>query len=373
MRACTLLLAPVLVLVSSTARAGDLWVVDQSGGGDFSTLSAACTAASDGDSIVIVGDYTVGDGILLDGKGLSIVHDEVGGTLHITGITVRNLPAGSDVLISNFRVYSLSYSDLRLTNCDGRIVIDGLRSTNPHDEFPAVVTSCEDVVLTDCRLHGINGYPDACDVQSEEDGYPALHVRGASRVSLYDCDLEGGRAGWNFCYFYEGVPGPGLLLEDTASAFAAGSNIEGGDEYSCCGEADPVIATDQAEFTEYTGPPALLIGPWLESEGDVSTLRVQGPPGYRVLLLVGSRTAFRALGPKHGIVHVDQPPAIPIGWIPANGLLSFPFPQPQLPPGVEAELLHAQVVLGPPTAKFGGAIWPVAIALSNPKTWVVRN
>lgn len=361
MNARATLLAPLAALLPSTALAGDLWIVNQTGAGDFPWISLAVEAAADGDSIVVVGDYHVNDAVVIDGKGVSIVHDEVGQELLILSIQVSNLPAGSEVLLSNLRVDT---HELRstFTNCAGRVVVDGLRPDGGVWLFDCEVNHCDDVVLVDCRFEGWDGYWDGCN--EDVDGTPALIVRGDSRVSVYGGRIRGGYGGYDFCDFWYGWDAPGIVIEDTSSVYCAGTVLIG---------APPAYVVDQGVFTEYTGPPSFFIGPWLEPEGSTSTLRVQGPPGHRALLMVGTETTHQPLSALQGVLHVRRTPPIPMGAIPASGLLSFPFVQPQLPPGIEAALLHAQVVLSPPPMKMGGAISPVRFALTNPKTWVVRD
>ena len=355
-------------LFAAVAQAGDLWIVDESGGGDFTSIGAAVAASADGDTIVVVGVYAKLDKFVINGKGVSLVHED-GSLLNLNWISIRNLPEGSEVLLANITPHYKCFIDL--SSNDGRVVLDGVRSGQLGFELAIEVYDCADVVLNDCRLRGFDGYDELCD-EEFADGSSALAASEDSRVAVYGSTLRGGDGGYNSCMGYSGYGGAAIEAHDQARVFTSGCTLEGG-VHDLGGHQDAVILTGQAVHTEYTGPPNLFIGPWLEKQGQTTNLRVAGPAGDRAFLLLGTSGWRRPFNAFQGILHVRPAATVPMGTIPANGLLSFPFPQPALPPGSEAELLQAQVVLSPPATVGAGVSAARRFFLTNPKGWIVRN
>src|SRR6187402_1540088 len=89
------------LLLASAARA-DVFVVDASGGGDFTTLQAAVNAAADGDTLLVrTGSYA---GFLLTGKGLSIVAERGAEPKVSADVRLLSITAGHTVVLSGLRV-----------------------------------------------------------------------------------------------------------------------------------------------------------------------------------------------------------------------------------------------------------------------------
>jgi len=84
-----------------SARAGVI-VVDSSGGGQFTNLQMAVSAASNGDTLLVrVGGYS---SFTVDGKSLSIVATS-GATVTVFGsIVVQNLAADQSVVLAGLKV-----------------------------------------------------------------------------------------------------------------------------------------------------------------------------------------------------------------------------------------------------------------------------
>jgi hypothetical protein len=164
--------------------------VNGGAGSHFRAIQPALDAASPGDTIFVrAGQYEP----CATSKGVRL-YGEPGAAMMFWGsgpdaIAVSNLPAGATFALKGFDLMLLnapSSSPVRLTNCAGRVHVDGMRLAGvPYSNrgSPALaIQNCPQVTVANSRLTG----------------KPALLCNG-SAVALTGCKLQGQSAG-----FYEG-------------------------------------------------------------------------------------------------------------------------------------------------------------------------
>lgn len=250
--------------IGSSALAGVI-VVDSSGGGAFTEINPAVTAAAEGDVILVKsGSYA---GFMIDNKGVAVVADAGAGVNVLGSIQIGALAAGKVVVLDRLNVmtpYPLAEvmgHGLRALNCAGRIRVQGCTITgsngNPNGLGPscnaqgfthgfdgARVDHCSDVAFSLCILKGgaasdLFEFPD-CDgtpLQGDPGGAGMRAV--SSIVSLYDSQCFGGTGGE--AWYFGGDGGAGVHLE-TASLVTSNTQCHGGngeDAWDFIGNPDP--------------------------------------------------------------------------------------------------------------------------------------
>ena len=194
-------IAPLcLALLLPSAAAGQVLVVDDGGGADFTAIQDAVAAAAEGGTVLVkAGSY---DGVAIDGKALTVVA-EAGQAVQLGGaVTVTNLAAGQTVVLHGLAASSAPKkleARLEITDCAGDVWVEDCAfsaaagfelATSPISPEPvAVVRNSDRVSLTRCTLKGTDGLAG---------GFSVVHAGGAllavdSDVALYECDLQGGR------------------------------------------------------------------------------------------------------------------------------------------------------------------------------------
>lgn len=217
-------LAWALLLVTGlaafrTAEANTL-VVDAAGGGAFTDIPAAVAAAQPFDVIVVqpgtYSGFAVSSNITVLGLGPNV---RVG-----SGTRVHAVAGGQRVVLA-----ALVLADLRINNCAGAVVLDGLDvggTTLPSTFSQSIeVNQCADVRAIQCSFGAPN----------------AIHLRGAhvtaSRVEFVQCDVAGGTGLLADCGFpFNGVEAlfaTGSSRVHLASTVVLGG--EGGGVTSTCG------------------------------------------------------------------------------------------------------------------------------------------
>lgn len=169
----TAAVAGLFVLAATPAVRAGVLVVDAEGGGDFTTVGAAISAAVDGDILVIrPGDYTAEPALDIAGKALVIVGD-TGGTTFLPVLTVDQLAAGKTAVLRQLSFEPSGFGGLpdgtvRVTNNVGRVHIE------------------------DCQIRGRDGAPGFLGV-SAGPGSPGLLVYSSAAVAVHRCTITGGR------------------------------------------------------------------------------------------------------------------------------------------------------------------------------------
>lgn len=358
MRITTLLARPLTALaLCLPIFAGDVWIVDESGAGDFTLIQDAVDVAVDGDTILMQGFVSHWPTyVTIDGKALSLIHATPTVPLYSNPrITVKNLAAGQEVLLAG---WSTTY--FRLENNQGQVV---LQSCHHSEVFAGTlhVTGCADVVMIDCIIDGWD-HPDEC-ASTWMDGDPGMYISGGSRVSLYGTTVNGGDGGVDeFCWSgWDGCGNSALDVSGGSSVRVdATTNLVMGAPNWC---GWPLVRLDgSSTFETHTAPATTLIGPMVMQAGATTNLRVQGVPGEPVFLILSNGGLRRALPLAVGTLHLRPPYAFTfVGTIPGSGLLTTPWQAPALPPGSEAERVWAQAMVTTPAGRY----------LANPLSWVV--
>ena len=190
----------VLVLFAPSLRA-NTYIVDSGGGGQFTDIQSAITAAQPGDVVLVHlgsagGTYP---GFTLD-KGLVIIG--YGGVNVNSFVQITSIPAGQRAAL----VSMACYYGLDISNCSGPVFVDGTY----FQQTVTTVTASNDVRFAELIPNG-------------DPTHAALAVQG-SRVELVDSELRGGNGATN-----SGGPGTaGLAASAGARVQLARSNSRGG-------------------------------------------------------------------------------------------------------------------------------------------------
>jgi hypothetical protein len=218
-------------LLAPFAQARDIVVVEGPAAGVYVALQDAIDAARDGDVLLIgPGSHPA---FILDGKGLTLAAMPNASVIVGYGSQVRNVPAGSFVLLE--RLVSggapLSGADgLILTNNAGHVRLQGCswRGANGlgspagiHGGDGVWIDSCARVVLVRCDALGGAGKNSAAFVPPGGDGGAALRA-SASKIAIHQGTLRGGQGGT------AGGDGGDGVRATHSELFAAGALLIGG-------------------------------------------------------------------------------------------------------------------------------------------------
>lgn len=197
-----------VVILAGPSRA-DLLRVSSSGLVEFTHIQTAILAAAEGD-VIVVGNGTY-PGFVIDGKGVSVVAMQGHQALIEGPVRVRNVPAGSTVLLSGLQVaatYALP------TNASPPPVLE-------------LAANAGSVRVEACRI-GHVVVPPSC---SRLWGVTAAHLIDSPDVSFVDCELSGSDGTTNHwsLYLCDGMPGGhGLLMEQGSRAALENTSVRGG-------------------------------------------------------------------------------------------------------------------------------------------------
>ncbi|QDU83274.1 hypothetical protein Pla163_03720 [Planctomycetes bacterium Pla163] len=216
----TLAAAALLLALSPTVQAQNLWVVDAAGGpgSDFTNFPLALQSATDGDTLLVrSGDYL--GPIVLDDLDLTIVADS-GAVVEVERVEIVNLAATKSVtlrgLITEPQLFG-QQSNLVVDDCEGRICIEDCRFEGASLIVGGVVRidDTRAVTFTRCTL----------SPPSSGGGAATLSIR-RSAVALFECSVVGADAS-------PSVIGPGVasaaVLVDDARVTIAACELAGGD------------------------------------------------------------------------------------------------------------------------------------------------
>ena len=221
---------PVLLLITELAAART-WVVDSRGGAghDFTTIQAAVTAATGGDTI-LVRSGTYFEHVRIDGKALELVGLQspiLFGRAATPGpcLEIVNLPAGGACAVRGFaitRILGTPGEGLRLANNQGRIWLEAMFVDN-YDGVAVRIAQCAELVLSDVFAQANRGVRDAAGRVTPSVG---MSIEASGRVSGFKVSALGSHAG------PPDAPAPtaggaGLTIDDS-SVDLVGGQLSGG-------------------------------------------------------------------------------------------------------------------------------------------------
>lgn len=238
---CLSRLAATAVLVAA-ARA-NVWVVDDNGPANFSTIQDAINAASDGDTIIVQpGNYT---SFTINDKDLRVLGTGAQKPLVVGASQVTSLASQRAVVLSDlrFQLAPASAWALQLTNCAGAVRVQRCNAKGANGPGGSSCGACTstghgvrvsgspNVVLSEFSAQG--GSSGQCGSGSNPSGCSVSGGQGAwitsSALATFDCDFTGGNAGasTDFSGASTGRGGDGFRAEGSF-VFASTSPMSGG-------------------------------------------------------------------------------------------------------------------------------------------------
>jgi hypothetical protein len=420
----SLLASCAFVLTAPSLTSGVLVVDDAPGPGVTHTnLSAAITAAADGDTILVrPGQYGP---FLIDGKSLELVADGAPSEVITAGENrVQNLAAHESVVLRGLRMTGILVGVPRLfvEQCDGSVLVEDCDIHTAISEFQGLwsastyVRDSQRVVFTRSTLAtGSGGGFFVTNLTGTFTGPHGLMARD-SHVALYDCVVQGttspklgGQGGHGAhvlggslfasgCTFRGGQGGvsgfttspfgpisvPGgtggdgvqLTTASTSTPAAVGRFVECTFEAGAGGTASPGASAGapgqpwttwfQAHVT-FIAEPARSFDSTSPVHAGGSTTLTFGAPANELVFTAASL----GMNPTHfPALAGTLVPTLPfvfttIGTMPASGSLVLTLPLPTLPPGTGALHIVHQAVFGTSTgmARLGS---PSTLHLLDP-------
>jgi hypothetical protein len=324
--ASSLAILGLCLFVSPAFAQGQLWVVDQAGGGDFVNVQRAINAAADGDTILIrdVGWWPYGRAVI-DGKALSLAGDTPPSVppfgmpgVMLPKLIVRNLAADQVTTLEDLTVMDW----IELENNAGavwaeQVVASGWFFDEDATRTAIKITDCASVTLVRCRAWGpVN--VDACGVES---------IR--SELYTFKCTLRGRVSDWPDTGPVDGPAGvkvTGGQLFDSGSLFLGGA---GETDYGGCG---PVGDGGPGLLLGTDSPRVHLVDTDLQGGlGGYNQCGETGSDGPPSLVMSGTLTPFagetsRLLsvrspmrGRRQAVFHYDGEPGDIVFWATASG------------------------------------------------------
>jgi len=384
---CGILVRLVLLAFGATVpvAAQNVFVVDTSGGGDFTGLQDAVNAAVTGD-VILVHSTSYGD-VVIDGKGVAVVGLALNPhQIYFGGLIVRNLPTQAVVTL---RLLSMESSSVFVPAVDlhdnaGAVFMEsclvmGVDSRGDLNPPPAglamLVNNCASVALVDSVIVGGDGHPQILPYILASTGGPGLRIID-SEVSVELTEVSGGKGGGSNT-MYGGEPG-GHAIELTGGfVHFAGATVTGGANGAGCTLCDGSdglhvfagagqgVHSDFAAGSMDYGPPGQAIDAppgavinlldqariflvdsplWSLHEG---TLTYFGEPQDLVSVFISGSSGFVPLPSMGGVWQLGPLAAgpLPLGVVDGTGKFVLTFRAPALPPGVEGMALVAQCLV----------------------------
>jgi hypothetical protein len=228
-----------LLLVAAASAQGQVWVVDEHGGADFTELQSAVAVATTGDTIFVrtgfYGPFTLS-------KGLTITAAE-GADVVVSGFTIAGVPVSQTAVVRG-----VESGAIVLSANAGQVWLEEVKDQVPFatplegPETALTVDGCAAVILVRSSFVGHDGL---CTFGCV-DPSPGLAAT-SSQIHAYDSsflggDGQGALGGTGGPWAEPGAPGAQL---DSTFLFLSGGEVaggaggsEGGDVFPCAGPAD---------------------------------------------------------------------------------------------------------------------------------------
>lgn len=369
--------------LATLAPAGQLWIVDAAGGGDFVDLQLAVDTAADGDLLLVrSGNY---GRLVLNDRALTLTAENAH-EVRTSTIYVNGLSAGKTLSLTGFTAQGSTSTNatrgagLYARNCEGGLRLrdcelrGGEFPTPTEDFWPgARLEFCSNASLSSCELEGAkfttdyaltSGFLRAGSGLESVDSRVALlgtrcvgggsvgagsnlaaamggfgaHTFGLGELFASDCTFEGGDgSGGNDCA-YASDGGDGLHLDATLCRLLACIALEGegGDCVGCgftiCDNAGedgtPIVGAP----IEVDGTSARLTAPRVARETGIPLqLNFDAVPGSQVFVLPATSSGFEYADRWNGVLLLAPPflaPAHVIGG--GSQLGNWPIELPSL-------------------------------------------
>jgi len=146
-----------LLLIASGASAQQVHTV---GGvfADFSELQPAINAAQDGDVLLIVPGFFSSHATVTDKSLVIAALDPAGARPTIGSLAIEELSASRTVVLRGVDIFSLLQAEsLRITDCDGAVLIEDCHLLNFLSTLPPTVAHSPHVSFARCTLTGASG------------------------------------------------------------------------------------------------------------------------------------------------------------------------------------------------------------------------
>jgi len=386
-----------VAMLVPAAAAQAVHVVKADGTGDFTSIQAAVDAAAPGDHVLVHGGFTTnvvierGITLLANGGG-TILKPISGPGANLPALTIRDLPAGEHVQVSNVSIFvgnGGAPNSLEIHDCAGTVWLQNV-FVDSYGASALDVRDCASVALVDSALQ-TNLVPALADGTPQTapgaritrsrlsawstdftgshgtlqgsglpvpngppDGGAGLHVIDAN-VSCYGGEIRGGSGNsfWNGTCMTGGDGGDGVLAQDAQEPFdtqvrlVGTSPLPGSGSWAVCGEApiaglafDGPIAALQSiasSVRRFESPAKALAG------APVS-MTFTGAPGDFAFLAVSTGVAPAAL--IAGLdLHIALPAMLVMGPFPLPaGSATIAATAPALPAGLAGVALPMQAV-----------------------------
>ena len=388
------LLLPLLALVA-TPSAQTVHVVDQANGPgtDFTDLTSAVAAASDGDVLLVrSGDYA--DVLSLSGKGLVVTAD-AGASVSVSEIVVENLTDAQFAAVRGIDVTNAfsAANSLCVLDCEGAVWMEDIEvatGASPFVQGSAFVRDCSTVVFNGCRIDPpvsslafatfliqraavhlyeteVTGISFGTAVFFPSAGSPAVSMTDGE-LYLHAATLTGGKGSDGSAIDPNaGDGGPGLLADGVSAVTVVESTVQGGASGTpaaggVAGQSGAAFEINGGTLTQLPNTARLFATPSPIREDATTSVDFVGDAGDLVFVAVAAapRSVATTPGSLVGPLLLESPLSIvPFGTLPASGQLSDSFPVPDISAGAAVRsfymqglfvnVLSGELALGSPT------------------------
>ena len=186
-----------LTLLANLSQAGNVWIVDQNGTGDFLRLQAAADAASSGDTLLVKPGWYAG--ATISGKGLQIIGEPSGATYVKTALVFKDQEPTHDVFIANLYGSFVLGTDLAKPLHQAHVLIESCQTYRPSPDGIRLNGSFHSLTVVDSSLTGLDepkccagcGYPKGSAIRRTSNS--------ASRTFLFQTVTSGGSGSDGCC------------------------------------------------------------------------------------------------------------------------------------------------------------------------------